>query len=623
MADLFVSYKSEDRARVAPLVAALEADGIGVWWDAHIGGGTAWRDTIETELNAARCVLVVWSTRSTGPEGSFVRDEATRALRRGVYLPVRIDPVEPPLGFGETQALSLIGWKGQRAEPQYHAVLEAAQAVIAGTPRPASAAHRAKRGVDRRVVLGGAATTVAAGLAGWWLVRPAPAAASDSVAVLPFANLSGDPAQAYFSDGVAEELRSALTRVVRLKVAARTSSELMRDADAKTAAAKLGVANIVTGSVNRGAGTIRVNAEMVDGKTGLSRWSQSYDRAIGDAMAIETGIAESVAGALQITLGQTEKALLSLGGTANPVAHDAYLRGATLAAQQKQEESLEAFNAAVTADPNYALAHGARAQAMALIAGGTLGGGELRVRLEEAEAEAHRAVALAPGLGIPLAMLGFVLENRLNLRGAAIAYAAAYRASPGDATVLRRKATFMATVGSGGAVPLYLRAQSLDPLRPNGLSTLGWILLASGRVDEAITTLQSALVRLPGSDTVTSNLATAYLAKGQPREALKAAAGLKPDSYQRLVIEACATARDRASSDRALAKVVKLYGSNGQYQIAEIYAQRHEPDLAFSAIARAWDLLDPGLISFKTDPLLAPLRSDPRFAAWLRKIGFP
>ncbi len=76
MTDLFVSYKSEDRARVAPLVAALEADGVGVWWDAHIGGGTEWRDTIESELNAARCVLVVWSERSTGPDGSFVRDEA-------------------------------------------------------------------------------------------------------------------------------------------------------------------------------------------------------------------------------------------------------------------------------------------------------------------------------------------------------------------------------------------------------------------------------------------------------------------------------------------------------------------------------------------------------------------
>ncbi len=155
MTDLFVSYKSEDRARVAPLVAALEADGVGIWWDAHIGGGSEWRDQIESELNAARCVLVVWSERSTGQGGSFVRDEATRSLRRGVYLPVRIDPVEPPLGFGETQALSLIGWKGDRSDPHYQALLAAVQAVIAGKPRPIPPAYQPpRRGLDRRLVLG-------------------------------------------------------------------------------------------------------------------------------------------------------------------------------------------------------------------------------------------------------------------------------------------------------------------------------------------------------------------------------------------------------------------------------------------------------------------------------------
>ncbi len=97
--------------------------------------------------------------------------------------------------------------------------------------------------------------------------------------MLPFANLSGDPAQAYFSDGIAEELRDALTRIAGLKVAGRSSSELMRDADGPTAAAKLGVANILSGTVRRGAGMIRINAELVDGISGLTRWSQAYDRA--------------------------------------------------------------------------------------------------------------------------------------------------------------------------------------------------------------------------------------------------------------------------------------------------------------------------------------------------------
>ena len=630
MADLFVSYKSEDRDRVAPLVAALEFDGLAVWWDAHLGGGDAWRDTIEDELNAAPCVLVVWSSHSTRREGSFVRDEANRALRRGVYLPVRIDAVDPPLGFGETQALPLIGWKGDRSDPRYAAVLTAARAVIAGTARPAHrpATAAPARGPDRRLVVGGgAAVAVAAvGAGGWWALHRGHGAAQDSVAVLPFANLSGDPAQAYFSDGIAEDLRGALTRIVRLKVAARTSSELMRNADAPTAAAKLGVANILTGSVQRGADTIRVNAELVDGKSGLSRWSQSYDRALGDALAIETGIAESVADALSIALGRAEKALLSLGGTTNPAAHDAFLQGQALAAEQKTEASVKEYDAAIAADPAYALARADRAQSITNVAAATLGGAALRAKLTEAEAEARRAVALAPRLGVPLAMLGFVLENRLDLRGASDAYAAAYKAAPGDATVLRRYADFLGAIGRGAeAVAVARRAAALDPLRPSGPGFLGQVLLAAGRIDEAIARLRQAVARLPDSALTRSNLGVAFIAAGEFAEAMEAVATLGVDDQFRLTIEGAATARlgDRAASDRALATLVSIYGEGAQYQIAEVHAQRGELDLAFFALARAWDLADPGLIDLKIDPLLAPLHADPRFATWLAKIGFP
>ena len=630
MTDLFVSYKSEDRDRVAPLVAALEEDRLKIWWDAHIGGGDAWRESIETELNAARCVLVVWSARSTGPEGSFVRDEATRALRRGVYLPVRIDGVDPPLGFGETQALPLIGWKGDRSDPRYAAVLAAARSVIAGTARPAyrPSAASPTRGLERRIVLGGGAAlaTVAVGAGAWWALRPRVGAAQDSVAVLPFANLSGDPAQAYFSDGIAEELRSALTRIVRLKVAARTSSELVRADPAPTAAKKLGVANIVTGAVRRGADTIRVTAELIDGATGLSRWSQSYDRAIGDALAIETGIAESVANALSIALGRAEKALLSLGGTTNPAANDAFLRAEALAAREKFDEAVQAYDSAIAADPRYALARAGRASTISTSAGNSLGGAALRARLTEAEAEARRAVMLAPGLGRPLAMLALVLETRLDLAGAANAYAAAYKAAPGDAAVLRGYSEFLGELGRGAeAIPMVRKAIGLDPLRPNGPAFLGQVLLSCGRTDEAITAYRQGLAQLPNDIAAKANYSIALIAKGDFAEANKVVATLAKDDFNRLTVLASTAARmgDRAASDRALATLVRLYSDQDQYQIAEAHAQRGEADLAFAAIARAWDLTDPGLTGLKTDPLLAPLHGDARFAVWLAKIGFP
>ena len=618
-----MSYKSEDRARVTPLVAALEADGVGVWWDAHIGGGTEWRDTIESELNAARCVLVVWSQRSIGPGGSFVRDEATRALRRGVYLPVRIDPVEPPLGFGETQALSLIGWKGDRTDPRYLGLLAAVQAVIAGKPRSIPAAYERKRGVDRRLMLGGGAVAVAAGLGGWWASHRG-SAPGDSIAVMPFANLSGDPSQAYFSDGIAEELRDALTRIASLKVAARTSSELMRDADVATAAARLGVANILTGSVRRGAGTVRINAELVDGRSGLTRWAQTYDRVIGDALAIQTNVAESVADALQITLGRAEKALLSIGGTTNTAAQDAFLQGRNLVRQNKVELALKQYDAAIAADPNYAGAHALRASYVVDAAQRTLSGSALRAKLSEAEAEARHAMALAPGWGVPLAVLGIVLQTRLDLRGARQAFDAAFKALPGDATVLRTKGGFDSLMGNEDAIALWQRAQALDPLRPRNPLNLANISLNLGRLDEAIAAARTGLARFPGDAEALITLSQALLAKGQPGEAMKAAALVPPGDYTRPFLESVASAAtDRATSDRNCAFLVEKFGDVAQYQIAAAHAWRRETELAFTAIARAWDLLDPGLLQFKTDPLLASLRRDPRYGEWLRKIGFP
>ena len=155
MTDLFISYKAEDRSRVLPLVAALEDQGISVWWDEHIGGGDDWRETILRHLETARCVIVVWSRRSVGPKGEFVRDEASRAKRQGTYLPVRIDKVDPPLGFGEMQVLDLAGWKGDTAHPRFQAVLAAVRArlgieiLAVGAPIIASNQQK-KRGRRRR-----------------------------------------------------------------------------------------------------------------------------------------------------------------------------------------------------------------------------------------------------------------------------------------------------------------------------------------------------------------------------------------------------------------------------------------------------------------------------------------
>ena len=172
MADVFVSYKAEDRRRVRRLVEALEGEGLSVWWDAQVGVGDQWREAIARELEQARCVIVVWSKRSVGPEGRFVRDEAARALGRGVYLPIKIDNVDPPLGFGETQAVPLTGWNGDRFHDGYRALLSAAQPIIRGEKVSTvgiGASHSASR---RGVLRAGVGAAAVASAAGWfWFGR--------------------------------------------------------------------------------------------------------------------------------------------------------------------------------------------------------------------------------------------------------------------------------------------------------------------------------------------------------------------------------------------------------------------------------------------------------------------
>ena len=176
MSDVFVSYKAEDRQRVRPLVEALQADGLSVWWDANIGAGDEWRESIASNLDQARCVIVVWSKRSTGPDGRFVRDEAARAAKRHVYVPVTIDRVDPPLGFGETQCLPLSGWKGDREDARYLALLDAARHTVGGDQPIRSAPVQKPVTADRRSVIAGGAVVGLPRRAGWagggWADRP-------------------------------------------------------------------------------------------------------------------------------------------------------------------------------------------------------------------------------------------------------------------------------------------------------------------------------------------------------------------------------------------------------------------------------------------------------------------
>jgi hypothetical protein len=157
--DVFVSYKREDQRRVSLIVDGLRRAGLDTWWDADIPGGARWRSELHDRLASARCVVVVWSEQSAGPDGDFVRDEATRAMKRGVLLPVQIDRVDAPVGFGEVQSLDLIGWSGNIGDARFQDVLDDARAIVQGRPRVAR-----RRLCRRRLTIAAAATGLTAAL---------------------------------------------------------------------------------------------------------------------------------------------------------------------------------------------------------------------------------------------------------------------------------------------------------------------------------------------------------------------------------------------------------------------------------------------------------------------------
>lgn len=620
MLDVFVSYKAEDRARVEPLVQALEAEGLSVWWDARVGGGEAWREAIAEQLNAAKCVIVVWSKRSTGPEGRFVRDEANHAQHRGAYLPVTIDKVQPPLGFGETQAVSLTGWKGDTADPRYHAVSACVHSML-GRKGPVDRPRKTRAGISRRsaLVAGSGAIVAAAGAGGWLLLRSSRAKA-DTIAVLPFANLSGDRSDDYFSDGMAEEVRAALAALGSLHVVARTSSEMLRNADAITAAHRLDVANVVTGSVRRSASTIRVNAQLVDGHDGLEEWSQSFDRPVGDVLQIQSDIAANVARALSAKLGDAVPAAVTIGGTTNPRAQDLLLQSTATDADDSNEGYLrrvELLKAATKLDPNYAEAFARMGLAQELWASTYANNAAEKDRWEaDATRSTTRAIELAPNLAVAHSALGIIHHNQLAMKPAVAETGRAVQLAGADSAAYMNHALTLSQLGrQAEAVETIGRAVRLDPLNAIARAIQARIFFFGRRYADSLEAAHRGLLIKPQNKLARSLVGWDLMQLGRFADAAAELERLPADDYRRLVAEAIIAHRSGRTGEAlaGTAGLQKRYGDAAHYQYAEVYAQLGDIEKAIGSLEAAWTKRDSGLASMKVDPFLDPLRNDPRY----------
>ena len=638
---VFLSYAREDQAQAAQLARALEDSGFDVWWDTLIHSGAEFSKTIEAALEKCDAVVVVWSRASV--RSDWVLDEASRARDLRKLVPLSLDGTAPPLGFRQYHFVDLSHWRG---DPKAGGMIELIRGITAAGSQAradsvaAAPARTQGRGLSRRGLAALGLATAGAGIAGalaWqrgWFSGPA--ASRNSVAVLPFVNLSKNPDQDYFSDGLSEELRATLARNLKLLVMAQASSSRFRARrdDAVTIAAKLGVAFLLDGSVRRAGEVVRVTVDLIDGETGFSRWSRTFERKLQDIFAVQSEIADTVARALTAEVdagavkGSQEAPAVS-GGTTNVEAYDAYLRGRALYDLSSDEASeraaLARFDAAIAADPGYAAAHAARARSLTAIANQYGKVAELVELYDAAIVSARRAIALAPQMAEGHSTLGFTLfQGRLDARAAREPFERSRQLGAGEATVLARYAQYSARAGrSREASDAMQRALVLDKLNPLIHRAAGSIAYAARLYADSIPPTRQALAMNPELSRAHAAIGDALTLLSRPEEA-RAEYRAEPVADFRLAGLAIVERRlgNAAAANSAWSQLVAEHGERVLYQQAQVRAQWADREAALTALERAYRIGDSGLIYLRNDPFLDPVRDDPRFTDLLGRIGF-
>jgi TolB-like protein len=452
-----------------------------------------------------------------------------------------------------------------------------------------------------------------------------------SIAVLPFVNMSGDKDQEYFSDGLTEELLNSLSRIDALQVAARTSAFSFKgkDTDIGTIARKLNVGTVLEGSVRRSGHTIRVTTQLINAVTGFHLSSETYDRDLGDVLKLQTEIAATVTSALKVTLLGDMAAKIEMGGTRNPAALDAYLKATNAHftwRDPKRDElsAIAAYSEAVRLDPNYALAFAGRSIAFSDYAQ-WITGRALHDALDNAQIDARRAIALAPQLAEGHLALASLSQRSLNFAQASTEFERALELAPGNARVLRNYGWFAVCMGRTDAGMMAARrAAVLDPLNPSGRELLGYTMSNARRPDEALTAFQQLVALLPDSPNGYALRGIAHYTLGDLQSA-RSSCETKPDfSLSQLCL--AMTYQKLGRHADAQATLAKAQAENGEalaYSYVWVYAQWGSVGKALDWLETAYRVGDSDLEQLKTDPLVDPLRREPRYQAIERALKFP
>ena len=574
MADVFVSYARSDKARVAPLVAAIEAKGWSVWWDPEIDAGQQFDDQIDAELQAASAVLVVWTPTSVSSR--WVRGEARDAAERGILVPVRFEEARLPIDVRAIQTTDLDKWAENPSSAPFQDLMRSLSAVIKR--------QRAQSGKSA-----GAAPSAA--------TLSAPRVA---ICVLPFANMSGDQEQEYFSDGITEDIITDLSKVSALAVVSRNSAFMYKGkhVDVLKLARELKVGHVLEGSVRKAGGRVRITAQLVDGLSNDHVWAERYDRDLNDIFALQAEISEAIVKALRLKLLPEEKKAIEQRGTENVEAYNLYLMARQSyvtgheADARRSETIIRLCNRAVEIDPRYS-------RAWALMAIGHM---NLRFvngrRGEDGLVPAEKALALDANLAEAHAVKARILSQYGRHDEAAAEIDVAVRLDP-ESYEVNRSAAYLrfSQQRLEEAIRYYEKSMSLMETDLNSGSLLLTCYTALGNLDAArrvarinLSRTEKTLAQDPNNGTAMAYGAIALATLGEAERAndwISRALLIDPDNMNARYNFACSLTTYLHQSDAALELLSPV----------------------FESMAIAW------LNHAKADPDLDPLRGDPRFKA--------
>lgn len=454
------------------------------------------------------------------------------------------------------------------------------------------------------------------------------AADDGSIAVLPFVNMSSDPEQEFFSDGISEQVLGLLSHVPELRVIARTSSFSFKnkDVDVATIAQRLNVSHVLEGSVRKSGTRLRITAQLIRAADSSHLWSNTYDRELKDIFAVQDEIAAAVVRQLKVALlgGQ-----LPVRSAATSVeAYNLYLKARFLFDQhteQSMAKAAEYYEAALSADPAYADAWAGLAEAQSIRRDeGYL---DYSIGADLTRAAVKRALELNPGAARAHFALGLVqFSHDWDWPAAKASIDRAIELEPNEAKALSLAGSLAQILGRDEAgIELCRRAVANNPIGTYERVQLGWALAQAGQSDLAEDEIRAALELTPDYAQGWYFLGLVLLLEGQPRAALDAMQRETAESWRLSGLPlAYYAAGHEEKSLEALNQAKAKYARQMAYQIAEVHAYRGEIDEAFEWLDRAYQARDTGLAWFlRTDPLLANLKGDPRYAALLRKMKLP